>query len=594
MIAYEIVSGVWSGRTRPATGPLPAGWFVTDIPPPAMSVGQYAAPSPAGWTVRTTLPVVSIFTPERVLSKLTLDGAGGMPDYVGTPQYDGGDGARVRCTDNTDALNALIQTAVQQQSQVIKIPAGHWGIKKGGLKFESVKRLRIVGDGVGVTTVDFVLEDASGDSYVSEQEACSIAEFVGAERIEFSDMTIKATTKGGLVTGSPGSNDVYRGKVWGLKFNNCKEVVFTRVRVERFNYRGVSVYGAATERVKLTQCEGFFNAGSGFWVSNAAKFIVDGGEFAYNGIPGETGTGYGITASSYVGEFLCKRVHAHHNYRKGVDSHGCAKFAVKQSCFNENVLDHVAFVNNYPPVGTVDADVNVVGNSFSNGQTEDARAWLSLAYAALVTNGYSLDASAAGAAMSISDPSNTIKAVAFERNSLIAHFNGVGVGLISKSRPIINIVTPSASVEFANNRLDLQHAALGSGDAYSRFLNAVVGSAVEMNNNTVYARTATYNESDCGVLFEFKRLSPALRLEGNNFVIQDAVFMASTYQGARSPVLFDGTGSRRLAARNTWDYATNCYGGSPFASQYFLGGAEIGASPLIASENAVIVAGEKI
>lgn len=593
MIAYEILSGAWSGRTRSATGPLSASWFVTDIAPPALSGGQYAVPSSSGWVVRTAPLAISAVTPERVLSKLTLDAAGGVPDYVGTPQYDGGDAARVRCTDNTAALKTLIENAIQQQSRIVKIPAGHWGIKLGDLKFEKVKHLRIVGDGIGVTTLDFVFEDASGDSYVSDAEAHAIAEFVGAERVEFSDLTIKATTKGGLVTGSPGSNDVYRGKVWGLKFNNCKEVVFNRVRVERFNYRGVSVYGADTERVKLTQCEGFFNVGSGFWISNARKFIVDGGEFAHNGVPGETGTGYGVTASSYVGEFLCKRVHAHHNYRKGVDSHGCAKFVVKHSEFNENVLDHVAFVNNFPPVGTTDADVRVVGNSFNNGKTADARDWLAANYAALAANGYGSDASAAGSAMTIGDASNTIKSVAFERNSMGAHFNGVGGSLITKSRPVINIVTPAASVEFAQNRIDTQHCVLGS-DTYSRFIMAVVGANVALHNNSVRATMVTHNGSDYGVLFEFSRLSPTLWLVGNDFLAHDAVFMASTYQGVRSPVLFDAAGSRRLIVRNTWDYAINPYGGAPLANQYFLGGAEIGESTLVESENVVVVAGEKI
>lgn len=587
MLAYEIISGAWSGQARPATGPLSASWYVTAIAPPALSIGQYAVPSPGGWTVRTGLPSTSSVTPERVLSELTLDAAGGVPDYVGTPQYDGGDASRVRFTDNTSALKALIDTAIQQKSPVVKIPAGHWGVKTGGLVFSGIDALRIVGEGIGVTVLDFVKEDLTGDAYVSDEEACSIAKFTGANRIEFSDLTIKATTKGGLVTGTPGSNDVYRGKVWGLQLNNCKKVVFTRVRVERFNYRGISIYGSSTEQVMLTQCEGFYNVGSGFWISDASRFVVEGGEFAYNGILGETGTGYGVTASSNVGEFVCNRVYAHHNYRKGIDSHGCAQFIVKNSDFHENVLDHIAFPNEHPPFGVTDVDVQVCGNRFSNGHTADAYAWLSASYSALAANGYGQDASAAGAAVSISDPSNTVKSVLFAGNTLRAHFNGIGGALMEKSRPIINIVTPSANVVFSQNRVDLQRATLGV-DVYSRFLIALVGSHAELAGNSVNYKTETHNGSDYGVLFEFKRTSPSLWFVDNSFQVTDAVFMASTYLGARVPISFDGAGSRCIAMKNVWDYAINPYTGNLSANQYFLGPAEVVAG------NVVIVSGTQI
>lgn len=218
---------------------------------------------------------------------------GGVADYTGTPQYDGVDASRITATDNTAAFENLINTAITAGHDSVHIPAGHWGIKTGNLAFSNFNSLRIFGDGIGVTILDFIKEDFTKTTVVDNADAQCIAHFAIGNQLTFQDLTIKATTKKGVVNGAAGSDRVYEGAIWGFKIQNVKQVRFTRVRAEQFNYRGFSVYGTSTERVIAEHCEGFNNVGSGFWVNDAAVFKVVGGEFAYNGIFGNPGTGYG-------------------------------------------------------------------------------------------------------------------------------------------------------------------------------------------------------------------------------------------------------------------------------------------------------------
>ncbi|HCL4381821.1 TPA: hypothetical protein N2D20_005657, partial [Pseudomonas aeruginosa] len=180
---------------------------------------------------------------------ISLGDFGGVADYSGIPEYDGNDGSRITATDNTAAFSALITEAISRGDACVHIPAGHWGVKVGQLNFTNFDNISIVGDGMDATIIDFIHEYApvSGGN-VDDATAHAIAHFSSGKSLEFIDLTIKATTKGGLVNGEPGSNWVYDGAVWGFKVQNVKHVRLNRVRVERFNYRGFSVYGPETEK----------------------------------------------------------------------------------------------------------------------------------------------------------------------------------------------------------------------------------------------------------------------------------------------------------------------------------------------------------
>ncbi|HGN2756087.1 TPA: hypothetical protein ACKRW3_005658, partial [Pseudomonas aeruginosa] len=273
---------------------------------------------------------------------ISLADFGAVADYSGTPEYDGNDGSRITATDNTAAFSALIAEAISRGDACVHIPAGHWGIKTGQLNFSNFEKIRIVGDGIDTTIIDFIHEYApvTGGGYVTNDIAHAIAKFSSGDSIEFSNLTIKGTTKKGLVTGTPGSNWTYEGAVWGFILQNVNRIRLDRVRVEHFNYRGFSMYGPETKEVIINECEGFYNVGSGFWVEDTDSLLVTGGEFAYNGISGEVGTGYGVTGSTRVGNMVVSGGYYHHNYRKGLDTHGVHHFRLLGGLFQANIYSH--------------------------------------------------------------------------------------------------------------------------------------------------------------------------------------------------------------------------------------------------------------
>ena len=325
---------------------------------------------------------------DKLKEIISLSDKGGVADYAGTPAYDGADASRITATDNTAAFAALLTEAIARGDAVVHIPAGHWGIKTGQLSFSNFGNLRIVGAGIGVTILDFINEYApvTGGGYVNNTTARSIAKFSIGDSIEFCDMTVKATTKGGLVNGAPGSNWVYEGAVWGFKLENVKTVRLTRVRAERFNYRGFSIYGTDTEKVLIDACEGFYNVGSGFWIEDADEFYVRGGEYAFNGLPGEIGTGYGVTGSTRVGNMIVWGGYYHHNYRKGLDTHGAQHFRLIGGQFQANVFSHVDILRySSDPVGCT---TQIDGTTFCSGIDTSERNWILAVYNQRKTNGY--------------------------------------------------------------------------------------------------------------------------------------------------------------------------------------------------------------
>lgn len=533
----------------------------------------------------------------------TLSDYGGVADYTGTPLYDGADAGRVTATDNTVAFQNLVNAAIAAGQDSVRIPAGHWGIKTGNLSFTGFDRLRIHGDGIGVTILDFIKEDTThtGGVVVTNAQANAIATFTTGNGLEFQDMTVKATTKGGLVNGAPGSNRVYEGAVFGFKINNVAEVRFTRVRAERFNYKGFSVYGTSTNRVVITHCEGFYNVGSGFWVDDAATVRVTGGEFAYNGVFGETGTGYGVTASSNVGKFVVKAPYCHHNYRKGIDSHGCAEFIVKGGTFENNVLFHTACVNNAPPASAAECIVIIKSNTFSNGRLAADKAWLKTCYDQLATNGYTA-ANAAGMVFSVQDTNGAgtaldkIKNVIIEENDVICHYNGIGDTALANNDAFISVRTRVAKVSFKGNTLNFENAQLyAGGNVYNHIAITMIADDLTVAGNDIkFTQATTYTNvtsglTDYGVLFELKANDLRVEFFNNRFALNDIYFTTTTNAGIRAAVAWTVAGSKRAAKDNVWTFVSDRFTGfNSLNDPYFLGNNSSSNVPLQQSGNVFV------
>ncbi|HBP0520708.1 TPA: hypothetical protein L5Q26_006420, partial [Pseudomonas aeruginosa] len=146
------------------------------------------------------------------------------------------------------------------------------------------------------------------------------------------------------------------------------------------------MYGPETKEVIINECEGFYNVGSGFWVEDTDSLLVTGGEFAYNGISGEVGTGYGVTGSTRVGNMVVSGGYYHHNYRKGLDTHGVHHFRLLGGLFQANIYSHCDVLRYATdPTGCT---TQIKGTTFTSGVDTDEQAWILAEYNLRKTNGY--------------------------------------------------------------------------------------------------------------------------------------------------------------------------------------------------------------
>ena len=504
---------------------------------------------------------------------------GGRPDYSGSPEYDGLDSQRIKATDNTPAFLKAISSAISEKNAVVRIPAGHWAIKTGNLAFSGFEKLTIIGDGIDVTVIDFVKEDAThaAGAYVTDEMSNCIASFSNGWSLEFRDLTIKATTKAGRINGAPGSNDVYSGAVWGIKVVDVENVRLTRVRVERFNYRGFSISGA--NRVSISDCEGYKNTSTGFWVQDTGALEVDGGEYSYNGVFGEAGTGYGITASARVGRLIVKGGYYHHNYRKGLDSHGCWSYSVIGATFENNVLYHLACINNSPPA-TEGPSVKIKGCSFENGGSQSSISWLKSCYLALAGNGYtnSQGAGAAGCfvAQIVENATIPLRQVSICDNAVHSHYNGGvdidGVCPASTSQ-LLYIKAASGDVQLKNNHFNFSGATFSSGgDADGHVALVLIAKRLGLTRNSFEFKTITdyYNQAmakqDVGLFMQISADEPrTIEFVGNEFYIGDCAFSGATGSGNRIPVAWTSGESSVVAAGNIFSFTK-----SPMSNDYGL------------------------
>ncbi|SAE93608.1 Uncharacterised protein [Enterobacter cloacae] len=279
---------------------------------------------------------------------------GGVADYTGTPLYDGNDATRITATDNSPMLqNALNNGLVKNGVLHIYFPAGHYGFKSDGVAKVADSNVHTVifhGAGSDNTILDFIFErsDTIGTN-VQPSNASMIARLTGFKRVVWKDLHCKCTTKSGTIDGStdPSADNpsVYYGAVWFSHAQDCENVRYENVKMQRGNYRGFSVdaqnlaIGYRT-KVSMVNCEGFENTSTGYWLSFCNSLYVQGGQFYHNGTKGFLATGYGIAASQYVDDILIVGgATFYENYRKGFDRHGGVGSMVISGCvFADNLL----------------------------------------------------------------------------------------------------------------------------------------------------------------------------------------------------------------------------------------------------------------
>jgi hypothetical protein len=522
-------------------------------------------------------------------TRISVADFGGIPDYVGDPLYDGEDQSRVKASDNTEAFRMAVEAALSAGIREVHLPAGHWGIRAGNLKFSTFERLRITGAGIERTVLDFICESTHHSSYVESGSENCIATFEAGSDLEFSDLTVKATTKSGVVNDGPIPGVVYFGAVWGFSICCVQRVRLTRVRVERFNYRGFNIYSPRrlgdTVSVTMEDCQGFHNTGSGFWVANTREFRVFGGEFAYNGIFGYAGTGYGVTATYGVGLFFVRRVRCHHNYRKGIDSHGCTTVDVRDSAFENNVLYHIAVPNNAPPKGRP-CSVVISNNKLVNNVDGADAEWLKRCYLALLAHGYHGEERVGPSSCCAiyvereSTTSEPLETVDISDNTVSALYNGGDLGP-SQTQPLIYLRAEAARIRLSGNKWDFNGASFnndGSGDARNHSVFVLRARTVTLEHETVNFQAVTSYRNpaskavETGTLFELDmyeaNLGVNLGISDSEFSVNDVSLLAFTNRvhsskaaGQKYPMRWANRLSSRKFFRNVIRYRASETGG---------------------------------
>lgn len=576
---------VWTGvsaRLPDGVG-IPGGWV--EVPSvPAVPPGGYLQLAGAGrFGVKFgTAPAPS--PPDFRMADPSLFDYGGAADYAGSPLYDGADSGRVSATDNTAAIQQLINNAIRDKTDVV-IPAGHFGIKAGGIVASGFDSLTIRGAGEGVSILDFIAEDTSGSSYVNPASARSILDISNGRKLAIKNLTIKGTTKGGVAAGdySPANKaPVYFGKIWGCKISNVSQVVFENVGAERFNYCGFRISGC--DVVVLDGCKGFWNSGSGYWVQNTKELFIIGGEYAYNGSFGLVGTGYGVTGSSGIGEMVAFGVVAHNNFQTGIDSHGCEKLIVDSCIFTDNLI-HVGNTNTN--VGAA-SSVAITNNVFANGATQSAREWIKAHIDACVANGFGVEGALISArVVGVSDSNSNVKNVVFSGNTIACHYNSVAESVVSAAGPIFSVNAKNADVKIVNNFMDFNGATFSAtGNVESHWCFQVRGKTVTIGRNdialpvaTSYINSTTLSE-DRGVLFGISGADAPengvkLNFYRNNISVSDVYLFANSSGGSTSPIVADKNKGACISVENNslqWSSLPWPMTSSVLAEPLFFGG----------------------
>ena len=428
----------------------------------------------------------------KLQSDVTCENAGMRPNDV--------------TVDNTAVLLRLLELAKLRGNLKVMVLGKYWFLT-GNIDINlNQASISFVGIDKKLSVFVYKKEDQTNTVYVTDVKANAIAKIRNINRIHFIDVGVTAETSyDNPNNGIKNVDAVYWGAVWGFVLDSFDELMLNRCEVTKFNYRGFScicnnAYGRSQNGRVLTYDSNFsHNKASGLWVTYTQLLAVSGGECIGNGQLGQTGTGYGVTASLAVNRAIVTGTRFERNYRKGFDTHGCHDVQIRGCTFKDNVQYHHALLQ-WGSVATnslfVDNENIVIdGNVYQKGVTAEDRAWLDAAYTAIVANGFKPkcnDINIDAVSSSGTTFSNTLKKVVFSNNKVLSLYNGGNIlqGKVEDQTPI-RFACKFSQIEMKNNTLNFNNfnASVGSS-MYTASLIFVTASSFTWDNNKLDAAAA--------------------------------------------------------------------------------------------------------
>lgn len=480
-------------------------------------------------------------------------------DYVGTPQYDGNDGTRVTCTDNTSAFAAMLADCKAKGNLTVYFPRGHYGIKTGNIVQDLTGcTLTILGDGKGLSIIDFVKEDLSQltNAYVDESHTNYIAKITNANIIHFADITLKATTKRDL-----GSFLIYSGAVWGFIFDTFQKLILDRVEISNFAYRGISTIrtgrvnsSTLNGRIEAHNCYLHDNSGSGLWMKDITDVYIDGGEYCYNGVMGDYQSGYAITGNNFCENMVVKNGYFHHNYANSIDGHGCINLLVQGCTFIDNIRRDISSHG----WGTYRTDGRIVIQdcTISKGLTTDGYNFMQSVFNASQTRGGQNLQFARAEAINTSSDNGTggdtlIKEVIYQNVNILCFYNGGDIVPNVPTNGVLVICTSDTTLTISNCNWNFNKWTGGTPtDATISTLSAsqMKAGTYKFHNFKfefmAEAYVSSINRRGTLIIFNNSPTTKTLTMRNCHFKVNDAYLAGSTGtsgDGIVSPQFFSGS-----------------------------------------------------
>jgi Pectate lyase superfamily protein len=494
-------------------------------------------------------------------------------DYVGTPLYDGNDGSRIICTDNTAAFTALLDDCITKKNLTVYFPAGHYGIKTGMINKDLTGcNLTIIGDGKGLTVIDFVKEDSThlADDYVDDNESNYIAWINNAKNISFKDMTFKATTKRDL-----GVFKTYSGAVWGFVLDTFNKLILDNVEISNFAYRGISTRrtgrsGTTTMngRIDVKGCYFHDNTGSGLWMKDVSDVYIEGGEYCYNGVKGDFQSGYAFTANNFVENLVVKNGYFHNNYVNSIDAHGCVNILVQGCTFTDNIRRDIS--SHAWGTYRTDGKVSILDCNITKGLTSEGETFMRDVFTtAQSRGGNNLNFARAEAINASCDDglggfTDKLKEVIFQNVNILCFYNGGDVVPNVPTTPVL--VRGSNITTLTIDKCNWNYQKWSGGTPTDGMISALSASQLCAGtykfNNFKFEFLADVYASGIGkrgalIQFNNSPTTKSLTMQNCNFKVNNAYLAGnsgSSGDGTVSPQFF--TGSYRKFDNCVFEFTT--------------------------------------
>lgn len=167
-------------------------------------------------------------------------------------------------------------------------------------------------------------------------------------------------------TGSffPEFGSSYAGRVAGLRFEQCFDVLIANVEISGFNASGImqSTGDPAkyAQRMKIHQCRLHRNRVAGVLYGNVEGISITDCDLDENGSEADGGTGYGCAGSSSEWPRRIQIIgnRAVRNYRKGIDLHAGTEAVIEGNVCHGNRLYGIYAVGN--KTGNIVIRVNII------------------------------------------------------------------------------------------------------------------------------------------------------------------------------------------------------------------------------------------